>query len=336
MSRKAVNMSRKAVNMSYELDPELVPVLAALAQRAAAVPAPGREDWKALRASGELGQAYLATLVPPSTGVRAATFHATSGDGASIELRWYTTAVLAGPGQNGTGPAVVYAHGGGMVLGTLDLYDTLIAWYVAETGVPFLSVGYRRAPDEGRGTTLAEDVFAALGWLLAHAGELGVDPARVAVMGDSGGGAPAAGAAILARDRGVPLARQILVYPMLDDRNQVPGPVPAACLTWSYDNNYTAWQAVLGDRLGTGGVPPAAAPARLADHAGLPPAHIDVGDLDIFRDEDIAYAQNLARAGVPVELHVHPGAPHGWDRFAPGSRSARQAMADRARVIAAL
>ncbi|MFI5067393.1 MAG: alpha/beta hydrolase [Streptosporangiales bacterium] len=323
--------SRKAVNVSYELDPELAPVMAALAQRAAAAPAPARGDWKALRASGELGQAYLATLVPPSTGVRAATFHATAADGASIELRWYTT-----HGQAGAGRAVVYAHGGGMVLGTLDLYDRLISWYVAETGVPFLSAGYRRAPDEGRGTTLAEDVFAALGWLLAHAGELGVDPARVAVMGDSGGGAPAAGAAILARDRGIPLARQILVYPMLDDRNQVPGPVPAACLTWSYDNNYTAWQAVLGDRLGTGGVPPAAAPARLADHAGLPPAYIDVGDLDIFRDEDIAYAHNLARAGVPVELHVYPGAPHGWDRLAPGSRSARQAMADRARVIAAL
>jgi acetyl esterase/lipase len=108
------------------------------------------------------------------------------------------------------GPAVVYAHGGGMVLGTLDLYDELISWYVGRTGVPFLSVGYRRAPDEGSGTTLSQDVFAGLTWLLATASELGVDPARVAVMGDSGGGAPAAGAAILARDRGIALARQIL------------------------------------------------------------------------------------------------------------------------------
>jgi acetyl esterase/lipase len=230
----------------------------------------------------------------------------------------------------------VYAHGGGMVMGTLDLYDEVISWYVGRTGVPFLSVGYRRAPDEGTGTILSEDVFAGLTWLLGHASDLGIDPARVAVMGDSGGGAPAAGAAILARDRGVALARQILVYPMLDDRNQTPDPDRAAYLTWTYENNYTAWSAVLGDQLGAGNVPPVAAPARLKNYKGLPSAYIDVGDLDIFRDEDIAYAQCLARAGVPVELHVHPGVPHGWERFAPDSASAQRAMADRARAVASI
>jgi acetyl esterase/lipase len=326
--------------VSYELAPELVPAMAALAGQAAAAPAPARGDWKALRQSGEVGQAYLATLVPPSSGIQTATFHATSDD-VSIELRWYTKTSQAGaePADQlvaGTGPAVVYAHGGGMVLGTLDLYDELISWYVDRTGVPFLSVGYRRAPDEGTGTTLSQDVFAGLAWLLAHASELGVDPARLAVMGDSGGGAPAVGAAILARDCGIALARQILVYPMLDDRNQTPDPDRVAYLTWTYDNNHTAWNAVLGDQLGTDGVPPVAAPARLANHAGLPSAYIDVGDLDIFRDEDIAYAQNLARAGVPIELHVHPGVPHGWDRFAPGTESAKRAMADRARAVASI
>ncbi len=100
----------------------------------------------------------------------------------------------------------------GMVLGTLDLYDEVISWYAGQTGVPFLSVGYRRAPDEGTGTTLSEDVFAGLAWLVANAGKLGVNPARVAVMGDSGGGAPAVGAAILARDRGIALARHYGEY----------------------------------------------------------------------------------------------------------------------------
>lgn len=284
--------------MSYELDAELVCVMAALAEQAAAAPAPARGDWKTLRQAGELGQAYLATLVPPSAGIQTATFHATS-DGASIELRWYTKTSREGArpaSQAGAepGPAVVYAHGGGMVLGTLDLYDELISWYVDRTGVPFLSVGYRRAPDEGTGTTLSQDVFAGLAWLLSAARELGVDPARVAVMGDSGGGGPAAGAAILARDLGIALARQILVYPMLDDRNQIPDPDRAAYLTWTYDN------------------------------------------LDIFRDEAIAYTQNLARAGVPIELHVHPAVPHGWERFAPGSESAKRAMADRARAVASI
>jgi acetyl esterase/lipase len=315
--------------MGYELDPELVPVLAALTERAAAAPATPRGDWKSMRRAGEAGQACLASLVPPSPGVRASTHYATAPDGAAIELRCY-----AKPGP-APGSAVLYAHGGGMIMGSLDLYDEVIGWYVDHTGVPFVSVGYRLAP-EVTGTTLAEDVFAGLTWLVAHAGVLGADPARIAVMGDSGGGGLAAGAAILARDRGVSLARQILVYPMLDDRNQTPDPALAPYLTWTYDDNFTAWSAVLGEDLGTAAVSPIAAPARLADCRGLAPAYIDVGDLDIFRNEDLSYGRSLALAGVPVELHLHPGAPHGWERFAPDAGSARRALADRARVIAAL
>jgi acetyl esterase/lipase len=319
--------------MSYQLDPELVAVMATLAEQGAATPAPARGDWKSLREAGELGQAYMATLVPASSSVRTTTFHTTARDGAPLELRWYTKTGAAG---HSPGPAVVYAHGGGMVLGTLDLYDEVLSWYVDHTGVPFLSVGYRRAPDEASGTTLSQDVFAGLSWLLTSHSELGVDPARVAVMGDSGGGAPAAGAAILARDRGIALTKQILVYPMLDDRNQTPDSARTPYLTWTYDNNYTAWSAVLGDRFGTDDVSPLAAPARLSDHSGLAPAYIDVGELDIFRDEAIAYAQDLARAGVPIELHVHPGVPHGWERFAPDSAAAKRAMADRARAVSAI
>ena len=129
------------------------------------------------------------------------------------------------------------------------------------------------------------------------------------------------------------LARQILIYPMLDDRNQTADPARAPFLTWTYDNNYTAWHAVLGNQFGTDDVSPVAAPARLTDFAGLAPAYLEVGDLDIFRDETIAYAARLATAGVPIELHVHPGAPHGWERFAPKSDSAQRAMNDRARAI---
>jgi acetyl esterase/lipase len=121
-------------------------------------------------------------------------------------------------------------------------------------------------------------------------------------MGDSGGGSPTTGGRDHARDRGIRLARQILIYPMLDDRNLGPDPAREPFLTWTY-GNFTAWSAVLGGDLGTGAVSPLAAPAHLAD---LAPAYIDVGDFDSFRDEDIAYAQRLARAGVPVELHVHP------------------------------
>ena len=315
--------------MGYELDAEVAPVMAAMAERAAGAPVPARGDWKALRESGNAGLAYLATLMRPAPGVRTTTFFTTAPDGAPIELRWYAS------GKPVAGPAVVYAHGGGMILGDLDVYDPVLSWYVAQTGRPFLSVGYRLAP-EVTGSTLATDVFAGLTWLIGHAAELGVDTARIGVMGDSGGGSPAAGAAIMARDQGIRLARQILIYPMLDDRNVGPDSAREPFLTWTYDNNFTAWSAVLGADLGTDAVSPLAAPARLADLSGLAPAYIDVGDLDIFRDEDICYGQRLARAGVPVELHVHPGAPHGWERFAPDSALARRAMADRARAVASI
>jgi acetyl esterase/lipase len=173
-------------------------------------------------------------------------------------------------------------------------------------------------------------------WLIAHVSKLGVDTNRIAIMGDSGGGGVAAGAAILAREHQLALARQILIYPMLDDRNVVPNILLRPFATWTYDQNYTAWNAVLDGKQGGDTVSPIAAPARLTDFGGLAPAYIEVGDLDIFRDEDIAYAQHLAKAGVPLELHVHPGVPHGFERFAPNSKVAKRAMSDRMRVIQSL
>jgi len=193
-------------------------------------------------------------------------------------------------------------------------------------------VDYRLAP-EAKGTTLANDVFLGVTWLVDHAAELGVDPNRIAVMGDSGGGGPVAGAAIIARDQNLILAKQILIYPMLDDRNVIADPLLEPFAAWSYDNNYTAWRALLDEQLGTEQVSPVAAPARLKDFTGLAPAYIEVGELDIFRDEDIAYAQQLNKAGIPVELHVHPGALHGYDRIAPNSKLTERAMSDRLRVI---
>ncbi|MGH2936640.1 MAG: alpha/beta hydrolase [Solirubrobacterales bacterium] len=317
--------------MNYTLDPELAPAMAALAAKAAGASHPARGDWRAVREAASAGLAYMATLAPASSGVTRTSFTTPTADGEDeIELRWYTKT------GSGPGSAVLYTHGGGMLAGSLDLYDEVVSWYVAQTGVPFLSVELRLAPEAPTSTAMAEDSFSGLCWLVSHARDLGVDPARLALMGDSGGGGPTAAAAIQARDRNVHLARQILVYPMLDDRNTTPGPIPDRFLTWNYDNNYTGWVTLLGDEIGGEAVSPIAAPARLADFTGLAPAYIEVGDLDIFRDESIAYAGGLASAGVPVELHVHPGAPHGFERFVPDSRVARRAMADRARAVAAI
>jgi acetyl esterase/lipase len=222
-----------------------------------------------------------------------------------------------------------------MVCGTLDNFEAMARYFVQASGVPFLMVGYRLAP-EHPGTEPAEDVLAAVSWLIDHAAELGVDPARVALMGDSGGGGIGAGAAILARERGVRLAKQILICPMLDDRNTVPDPALAATATWSYDNNYTGWKAMLGDDLGAPDVSPVVAPARLTDFAGLAPVYLEVGDLDLFRDECISYAHGLLKAGVSCELHVHPGAPHGFEWLNMESALSRRARAERIRILTSL
>ena len=222
-----------------------------------------------------------------------------------------------------------------MVSGSLDLYEPFISSYVSAAGVPMLAVEYRLAPEHPHPAPV-EDGYAGLRWLAGHAPSLGVDPARIAVMGDSAGGGIAAAMAVLARDRGLPLARQILLYPMLDDRNMTPDPALAPFAVWSHDDNYTGWSALLGEDFGTGRVTQAAAPSRAQDLSGVAPAYVEVGDLDIFRDEDIEYARRIALAGVPVELHVHPGAPHAFDMIAPESGLARRAFADRVRVLQAL
>ena len=312
--------------MPYILDAEVGAALAGIAEKFASLSPLERGDWRTLRDNGNAMMADWAVDAPADVDITTRSFSTLSKDGLGIDLRWY--ARRGAP----SGSAIVYAHGGGMIAGSVDLYDPVVKDYVLTTGVPFLSVNYRLAP-EAKCESLAEDVFSGLGWLVAHASELGVDPGRIAVMGDSAGGGVAAGAAILARDRGIPLSRQILIYPMLDDRNLTPEPNLAAFANWTYDNNYTGWSALLGDAVAGKEVSPIAAPARLRVFDGLCDAYIEVGELDIFRDEDIAYAQKLMSAGISTELHVHPGAPHGYERVAPGSQLARRAMADRARVI---
>jgi acetyl esterase/lipase len=216
------------------------------------------------------------------------------------------------------GPGIVYIHGGGMVLGSMELYDKAVAMYVAESGVPMLSVDYRLAPEHPHPVPV-EDCFASLLWLHDHAAEIGMDGARIAVMGDGAGGGLAAGTAILARDRALPLCGQILIYPMLDDRTVEPDPELVPFALWTYDSNITGWGALLGDQRGTSSVPAAAAPARERNLSGLAPAYIEVGELDIFREEDVEYARRLSRAGVSAELHVHPGLPYGFDAVAGGT-----------------
>jgi len=316
--------------MSLTLDPEIAAALAPMAGAMAATEPPAVGDVAGRRALWEPVIGAAGTAQPIPADVTTSEHHATADDGARVRMRWYA--------KDGATPgsAVLFLHGGGYIFGHIDLFDGPVSRYVSASGVPMLSVDYRRAPEHPFPTPL-EDAYAALRWLHEHAAELGVDPGRIGVMGDSAGGGMAAALTILARERGGPsIARQILLMPMLDDRTITPDPYIEPYLIWSYEDSRTAWPALLGAAAGGPDVPATAAPARLEDATGLPPAYIEVGQLDVFRDEDLGYAAKLGRAGVPVEFHLHPGAPHEFDSIAFGSDVARRAVADRIRVLASI
>ena len=198
-----------------------------------------------------------------------------------------------------------------------------------------VSVEYRLAP-EFPDPYLVEDCYAGLRWTAEHAAELGIDPGRLIIAGGSAGGGLAAGTALLARDRhGPPLAGQVLIYPMLDDRNQTVSAHQFAGIgVWDRGSNETGWAAYLGERFGTDDVPIYAAPARAADLSGLPPAYIDVASAEVFRDEAVAYASQIWADGGVAELHVWPGGFHGFDLMAPEARISREAIAARTNWVA--
>jgi acetyl esterase/lipase len=231
-------------------------------------------------------------------------------------------------------PALLYLHGGGLVMGSVAADEVFAASLAEDVSCLVLSVEYGLAP-ENHGTGPVEDCYDALVWLAVHADELGVDAERLAVFGSSAGGGLACGVALLTRDRAGPrLAYQMLIYPMLDDRNISCSSHAIVDLgIWDRTANLEAWGYLLGDDVGSDRVSAYAAPARATTLVGLPPTYIEVGDLDLFLDEDITLAQRLADSGVPVELHEHSGAYHGFDQLAPNSELARTATRNRVQAL---
>ncbi|MGN6375578.1 MAG: alpha/beta hydrolase [Sphingomonas sp.] len=222
-------------------------------------------------------------------------------------------------------PAILHTHGGGFVLGRARDEIPAKQQIAKALGCVIVTVDYALAPEATYRVSVPQN-YAALKWLHDHADTLGVDRQRIAVMGESAGGGHAALLAIVARDRGeVPLAFQCLVYPMLDDRTgSTVGPrPPIGAMAWDVPANVFGWRSFLGQAPGTAGVPPAAVPARTASLAGLPPAFIGVGSIDLFVDEDIVYARRLIDAGIATELHIVPGAFHGFDGAAAEAPIAR-------------
>ena len=224
---------------------------------------------------------------------------------------------------------LVWIHGGGHVLGSMDQDDDMLIEIVREVGCDIVAVGVRRAPEHPYPAEL-EDALAAFRWTRSNAELLDIDIQRVALGGASSGAGTAAGLALYLRDHQDPgVCFQMLIYPMLDDRTVgTDGDDVFDDRVWGRQDNGFGWAAYLGPRA-EGDAPPYAAPARAGDLSLLPPAFMAVGDLDLFLAEDIEYAERLRHSGVPVELKVYPGAFHGFNRVAPGATVSRLLARDR-------
>jgi acetyl esterase/lipase len=255
-------------------------------------------------------------------GVRVETRTAEGG----VALRVYT------PERGATGAALLWIHGGGLVIGSAMQDDQFCADTARELGIAVVSTDYRLAPDFPFPAAL-DDCHAAWAWLQRSAAELGIDPARVAIGGQSAGGGLAASLAQRIHDAGgVQPIVQWLFCPMLDDRTAARRELDAVGhFVWNNRSNRVGWGAYLGGAVGAEHVPDYAVPARRDDLRGLPPAWIGTGDIELFFDEDNAYAERLTDAGVACMLDIVPGAPHGFEALAPNTALA-QAYVARARA----
>ena len=219
---------------------------------------------------------------------------------------------------------LLWMHGGGYIVGTARA-DYHGVGFAEHAGCTVVSVDYRLAPESTYKDSIA-DCFAALNWMVDNAGELGIDRERIAIGGGSAGGGLTAGLAHYNRDHGGPaLKLQLMLYPMIDDRHDTPsGHEITHPTVWHRQVSLAAWKMYLGDEYGTDQVSPYAAAARATEFSNLPPAFVTVGALDLFRDENIDYAQRLMAAGVPTDLQVYPGMIHGAEMSVPEATVSRR------------
>ena len=257
--------------------------------------------------------------------------HAPGAPGAPpVRVLTYTPTKGASPR-----PAVINIHGGGFVAGAPENDTEKAITLVRELDAMVVSVDYRLAP-ETSGLGAVEDCYAVLAWLSRNADRLSVDRKRIALFGGSAGGGLAASLALMARDRGeFPICFQALTYPMLDDRTVLRRDLDpyVGQYMWTPRANAMGWRAYLGGQVGEPPSSPHLVPARAKNLKGLPPAYIVVGSLDLFLEEDVAFATRLLRAGTPVQLHVLPGVFHAFDSFA-GSRIVEDARRERIAALA--
>jgi acetyl esterase/lipase len=309
------------MNFEQRLDPELRVALAAM-------PSLGDMAGDVVTARTEVVK-RLTVQEPPSEKVIIEDRHIPGPAGApKVGIRLY-----APKSSRGVLPAVVWIHGGGFLVGSPAMDDHLCQQFVEEIGCVIASVDWRLAPEDPFPAGV-EDCYATLVWLVEHASELSIDPGRIAVAGASAGGGIAAAVALLARDRGGPkLAFQMPLYGCLDDRHITPSSTAVTDeRVWNTATSKKAWKLYLAGS-DENALSIYAAPARSQDLANLPPAYLCIGEEDLMRDENIIYATRLMQAGVQTELHVYPGAFHGFERYATTAQVSQRAVTE---YIAAL
>jgi acetyl esterase/lipase len=237
-----------------------------------------------------------------------------------VNIRVYT------PERPG-GAALLWIHGGGLVIGSARIDDRVCGETAQDLGVTVVSVDYRLAPRHPFPAAI-DDSHAAWRWLVAHAGDLRIDLDRVAVGGQSAGGGLAACLVQRLHDEGVRVTAQWLFCPMLDDRTAAErGHDAAGHHVWNNRSNLVGWSSYLGQPPGAASVPPYAVAARREDLSGLPPTWMYTSDIELFHDEDLAYARRLAAAGVEVTLEIVRAAPHGFEAWAPDTPPAQALFA---------
>ena len=262
-----------------------------------------------LAATRAMMQAMRPATAPPAN-VDVSERHIPGPKGAPEVSVIVTRPKAAGNGR----PGILHIHGGGYIMGTAAMNVLTDAAYATHFGAVVVSVDYRLAPETPHPGPV-EDCYAALAWLHTQAAELGVDRKRIAVTGESAGGGLAAATVLLARDRAhYAVAFQHLVFPMLDDRTTTHSDASPHLgeFVWTRESNLFGWTALLGRAPGGADVSPYAAPARMTDLSRLPPTFLACGALDLFLEENLDYARRLIRAGVPTEMHIYAGAPHGF------------------------
>lgn len=282
-------------------------------------------------ATREFLNAAMAEQFPDIAGVATSDHHAPSPNGdPDVMVRVYQP-----ESRPDTLPALLWIHGGGYVLGSVDGDDLRAKSLALSLNCVVASVEYRLAPEHPFPAPL-EDCYSALKWLAGNPDQFGINPERIAIGGPSAGGGLAAGLGLMTRDRGeIALCYQLLIYPMLDDTNVAQaGPDVPDAPVWSRFDNLVGWRSYLGQEPGGEGVSAYAAPTRAADLSGLPPTYIGVGTPDLFRDEDIAYAQRLIAANVPTELHVYADGFHGFDGLAPDADTSKRFTAEYTQLLA--